>query len=98
MASEYAPGSGISDREIYDLLLSIQNNQKQLERQLKDLELRIDWIGRESENELSIADTSTLIGAIDQGTSSSRFLIFNRHGEIVASHQKEFKQIHPNPG
>ncbi|KAL4997932.1 hypothetical protein BDV10DRAFT_185734 [Aspergillus recurvatus] len=38
------------------------------------------------------------VGSIDQGTSSTRFLIFNREGEPVASHQVEFRQIYPNPG
>ncbi|KKY23420.1 putative glycerol kinase [Phaeomoniella chlamydospora] len=40
----------------------------------------------------------TFIGSIDQGTTSSRFLIFNHHGEPVASHQLEFTQIYPQPG
>ncbi|KAL2859026.1 hypothetical protein BJX68DRAFT_252751 [Aspergillus pseudodeflectus] len=39
-----------------------------------------------------------VVGSIDQGTTSTRFLIFNREGEPVASHQVEFKQIYPNPG
>ncbi len=38
------------------------------------------------------------VGAIDQGTTSSRFFIFNYHGEIVASHQLEHRQIYPRPG
>ncbi len=38
------------------------------------------------------------IGAIDQGTTSSRFIILNRAGEIVSSHQLEHKQIYPEPG
>ncbi|KAJ6096578.1 hypothetical protein N7486_007324 [Penicillium sp. IBT 16267x] len=38
------------------------------------------------------------VGSIDQGTTSTRFLIFNRDGEPVASHQVEFGQIYPNPG
>ncbi|KAJ5661857.1 uncharacterized protein N7477_009473 [Penicillium maclennaniae] len=38
------------------------------------------------------------IGSIDQGTTSTRFLIFNRDGEPVASHQVEFPQIYPNSG
>ncbi|KAI9046146.1 glycerol kinase [Aspergillus affinis] len=38
------------------------------------------------------------VGSIDQGTTSTRFLIFNRDGEPVASHQVEFTQIYPNPG
>ncbi|QIX01005.1 hypothetical protein AMS68_006522 [Peltaster fructicola] len=38
------------------------------------------------------------IGSIDQGTTSTRFLIFDKLGEPVATHQEEFKQIHPRPG
>ncbi|KAL5357538.1 hypothetical protein BJX96DRAFT_144678 [Aspergillus floccosus] len=38
------------------------------------------------------------VGSIDQGTTSTRFLIFNHEGEPVASHQVEFTQIYPNPG
>ncbi|KAJ5619649.1 Glycerol kinase [Penicillium lagena] len=38
------------------------------------------------------------VGSIDQGTTSTRFLIFNRDGEPVASHQVEFNQIYPKPG
>ncbi|KAJ5189607.1 Glycerol kinase [Penicillium cf. griseofulvum] len=42
--------------------------------------------------------SDTFVGSIDQGTTSTRFLIFNREGEPVASHQVEFTQIYPNPG
>ena len=38
------------------------------------------------------------IGAIDQGTSSTRFIIFDRAGKIAASAQKEHQQIYPRPG
>ena len=38
------------------------------------------------------------IGAIDQGTTSSRFIIFDRMGRIVSSAQKEHEQIYPKPG
>jgi glycerol kinase len=38
------------------------------------------------------------IGAIDQGTTSTRFMIFDRAGAIVASAQKEHQQIYPRPG
>lgn len=40
----------------------------------------------------------TFVGAIDQGTTSTRFIIFNRNGEVVAVHQIEFEQIYPQPG
>lgn len=36
--------------------------------------------------------------AIDQGTTSSRAILFNKKGEIVASAQKEFPQYFPKPG
>ena len=36
--------------------------------------------------------------AIDQGTTSSRAILFNHSGEIVSVGQKEFTQIFPNPG
>ncbi|CAG8567780.1 10807_t:CDS:2 [Dentiscutata erythropus] len=38
------------------------------------------------------------VGAIDQGTTSSRFLIFDEIGKIVAIHQIEFPQHYPHPG
>ena len=36
--------------------------------------------------------------AIDQGTTSSRAILFNHSGDIVASAQKEHEQIFPKPG
>ncbi len=42
--------------------------------------------------------TNKYIGAIDQGTTSSRFIIFNHKGDIVCSTQIEHKQYYPNPG
>lgn len=38
------------------------------------------------------------IGAIDQGTTSSRFIIFDCTGVPVAKYQVEYHQIHENPG
>lgn len=38
------------------------------------------------------------VGAIDQGTTSSRFIVFDRRGDIVAVDQKEHAQIYPRPG
>ena len=40
----------------------------------------------------------TFIMAIDQGTTSSRAIIFNKKGEQVSSSQKEFTQIFPQAG
>ncbi len=36
--------------------------------------------------------------AIDQGTTGTRFMIFNQKGEVVASHYEEHQQIYPQPG
>src|SRR4029077_20382989 len=38
------------------------------------------------------------IGAIDQGTTSTRFIVFERSGRTVAVSQKEHEQIYPKPG
>jgi glycerol kinase len=40
----------------------------------------------------------TFIGALDQGTSSTRFMIFDADARVIASHQLEHKQIFPTPG
>ena len=36
--------------------------------------------------------------AVDQGTTSSRALLFDKGGNITATAQKEFQQIFPKPG
>lgn len=38
------------------------------------------------------------VGSVDQGTTSSRFLIFNGEGEPVANHQIEFENHYPESG
>ena len=38
------------------------------------------------------------IMALDQGTTSSRCILFNKKGEILSMAQKEFTQIYPKPG
>lgn len=38
------------------------------------------------------------VAAIDQGTTSTRFIIFDHGGNVVAVDQKEHKQIYPKPG
>ena len=38
------------------------------------------------------------IGAIDQGTTSTRFIVFDRSGRIVSVAQHEHEQIYPQPG
>ena len=37
-------------------------------------------------------------GALDQGTTSTRFMIFDHSGQVVAVDQKEHEQIYPKPG
>ena len=46
---------------------------------------------------MSVAPRS-LIAAIDQGTTSSRCILFDHAGRSVASHQLEHRQITPRPG
>ena len=38
------------------------------------------------------------IGSLDQGTSSTRFMIFDADGKVVGQHQMEHRQILPQAG
>ena len=38
------------------------------------------------------------VAAVDQGTTSPRFIIFDRAGKTIATAQKEHRQIYPQPG
>src|SRR6202795_983438 len=40
----------------------------------------------------------SLVAAIDQGTTSSRCILFDHAGQPVAGHQLEHRQITPRPG
>ena len=40
----------------------------------------------------------TYLLALDQGTSSSRSIVFDRAGRVVTMSQREFRQIYPQPG
>ncbi|MBG7610060.1 MAG: glycerol kinase GlpK [Anaerolineae bacterium] len=39
-----------------------------------------------------------VIAAIDQGTTSTRCMLFNHQGQVIAVEQKEHQQIYPQPG
>jgi glycerol kinase len=41
---------------------------------------------------------ASYVGALDQGTTSTRFMVFDHSGQVVAIHQKEHEQIYPKPG
>jgi glycerol kinase len=38
------------------------------------------------------------VAAVDQGTTSTRFMVFDHEGNVIAVDQKEHKQIYPKPG
>jgi glycerol kinase len=40
----------------------------------------------------------TYIGALDLGTTSNRFILFDHQGQMVGLDQKEHEQIFPSPG
>ncbi|KAI8675177.1 Glycerol kinase [Fusarium keratoplasticum] len=81
--------------------------EEQLPQSLIDaVELTKETIKAEEEEQLPQGITETeeekqkhwFVGSIDQGTTSTRFLIFNGHGEPVASHQIEFENHYPHSG
>ena len=42
--------------------------------------------------------TNHYVGALDQGTTSTRFILFDRRGRPVHSCQREHRQLYPRPG
>ncbi|WP_459194051.1 glycerol kinase GlpK [Halosimplex sp. J119] len=42
--------------------------------------------------------TETYIGAIDQGTTGTRFMVFDHDGQVVANAYEQHEQIYPEPG
>jgi glycerol kinase len=38
------------------------------------------------------------VGAIDQGTTSTRFIVFDREAHVISLAQKEHQQIYPRAG
>jgi len=42
--------------------------------------------------------TRTYVGAIDQGTTGTRFMVFDREGQVVANAYEKHEQIYPEPG
>jgi glycerol kinase len=88
--------NGTGYQDIYNLLVEMQKSQHRLEERLIALEKQVARTAHA--NGVVAEDTSELIGAIDQGTTSTRFLIFTKKGNPIASHQVEFTQIYPHPG
>jgi glycerol kinase len=56
------------------------------------LTCRLSFLGRRSRN------LSTYLCSIDQGTSSTRFMIFDRDGGVISMSQKEHTQHYPHRG
>ena len=42
--------------------------------------------------------TAAYVAAIDQGTTSSRCILFDAHGDMRSVAQKEHRQVFPRPG
>ena len=42
--------------------------------------------------------TETYVGSIDQGTTGTRFMVFNHSGEVMANAYENHEQIYPKPG
>jgi glycerol kinase len=46
----------------------------------------------------SVLSLQSFVLALDQGTTSSRAILFDHNGQVVASRQREFPQLFPQPG
>ncbi|HEX7962699.1 MAG TPA: FGGY family carbohydrate kinase, partial [Terriglobales bacterium] len=58
----------------------------------------IQFSSRETVLATEVEDLDSYIGAIDQGTTSTRFIVFDRSGRTITNAQKEHRQIYPKPG
>src|SRR4051794_15108754 len=57
------------------------------------------WLSRRNkQRDLGGLAMASYVGAIDQGTTSTRFIVFDRSGGIVSVAQKEHEQIYPRAG
>ena len=57
-----------------------------------------DGIGRQRTGTGRRPHMADYVGALDQGTTSTRFMIFDHSGSVVGVDQKEHEQIFPKPG
>lgn len=42
--------------------------------------------------------TDTYVGAIDQGTTGTRFMVFDRDGQVAGNAYEKHEQFYPEPG
>lgn len=63
-----------------------------------EVELQEDVLPQDVQGTELEQEEQWFVGSIDQGTTSSRFLIFNGEGEPVANHQIEFDNLYPESG
>lgn len=76
----------------------VENRQSTLPTPEPEVELHEEHLPegiKETEEELR---EHWFVGSIDQGTTSSRFLIFNGEGDPVANYQIEFENHYPESG
>lgn len=45
-----------------------------------------------------MSEEGSFVASIDQGTSSSRCIVFDRDGTIISEYQMEHQQFYPRPG
>jgi glycerol kinase len=58
----------------------------------------LDVVALPTSNTPRGARVEKYVGAIDQGTTSTRFIVFGLSGNIVSLAQKEHEQVYPRPG
>lgn len=65
---------------------------------IKAIKSTIRWNTKRFNITLKYQSFSSYICSIDQGTSSTRCILFNKAGEIIGSHQREHTQYYPHRG
>jgi glycerol kinase len=98
------PGSGL-DIAVGPGIVSLEDYVAASERHLRQtlgepesLEVVHEEHPAEDIAEKTEEEHEWFVGSIDQGTTSSRFIIFNGEGALVTSHQIEFDNLYPQSG
>ena len=57
-----------------------------------------EWVGGVRAAQRRPPMTDTYVGAIDQGTTGTRFMVFDHAGQVIANAYEKHEQIYPEPG
>jgi hypothetical protein len=95
IAFETDEGSSLPPAPTYLKEMSTSTNKNSNKNKKDQVKLQVDLQALKHGAGRVTLTGADLVGSIDQGTSSTRFLVFTAAGKIAASAQMEHRQIFP---